>query len=43
MALPRLQRELFFQPLLEDLGYPFAPKTEPVLGARRIRFRCLVR
>jgi hypothetical protein len=31
MALPRLQRELFFQPLLEALGYPFAPKTEPVL------------
>jgi hypothetical protein len=27
----RLQRELFFQPLLEALGYPFAPKAEPVL------------
>lgn len=27
----RLQRELFFQPLCEALGYPFAPKAEPVL------------
>ena len=27
----RLQRELFFQPLLEALGYPFAPYAEPVL------------
>ncbi len=27
----RLQRELFFQPLLEALGYPYAPKAEPVL------------
>ncbi|MFQ6539405.1 MULTISPECIES: Eco57I restriction-modification methylase domain-containing protein [Aphanothece] len=27
----RLQRELFFQPLLEVLGYPWAPKAEPVL------------
>ncbi len=27
----RLQRELFFQPLLEALGYPFAPHAEPVL------------
>ncbi|MCP9820005.1 hypothetical protein KBZ18_10935 [Synechococcus sp. Cruz-9H2] len=27
----RLQRELFFQPLLEALGYPYAPKSEPVL------------
>lgn len=27
----RLQRELFFQPLLEALGYPFAPRAEPVL------------
>jgi len=27
----RLQRELFFQPLLKALGYPYAPKAEPVL------------
>jgi hypothetical protein len=27
----RLQRELFFQPLCEALGYPFAPQAEPVL------------
>ena len=27
----RLQRELFFHPLLEALGYPYAPKAEPVL------------
>ena len=27
----RLQRELFFQPLMGALGYPFAPKAEPVL------------
>ena len=27
----RLQRELFFQPLCEALGYPFAPKPEPML------------
>ena len=27
----RLQRELFFQPLLEALDYPYAPKAEPVL------------
>lgn len=27
----RLQRELFFRPLLEALGYPYAPKAEPVL------------
>jgi hypothetical protein len=27
----RLQRELFFQPLCEALGYPYAPKLEPVL------------
>ncbi|MCT0225552.1 Eco57I restriction-modification methylase domain-containing protein [Synechococcus sp. CS-1328] len=27
----RLQRELFFQPLLEALGYPYEPKAEPVL------------
>jgi hypothetical protein len=27
----RLQRELFFQPLCDALGYPFAPKAEPVL------------
>ncbi len=27
----RLQRQLFFQPLCEALGYPFAPKAEPVL------------
>ena len=27
----RLQRELFFQPLCEALGYPYAPKPEPVL------------
>ena len=27
----RLQRELFFQPLCEALGYPYAPKAEPVL------------
>lgn len=27
----RLQRELFFAPLLEALGYPYAPKAEPVL------------
>jgi methylase of polypeptide subunit release factors len=27
----RLQRELLFQPLLEALGYPFAPHAEPVL------------
>ncbi|MFM7648350.1 MAG: hypothetical protein ACKO50_09840, partial [Cyanobium sp.] len=27
----RLQRELFFQPLCEALGYPFGPKAEPVL------------
>ena len=27
----RLQRELFFRPLLEALGYPYAPKPEPVL------------
>jgi hypothetical protein len=27
----RLQRELFFQPLLEALGYSFAPHAEPVL------------
>ncbi|MCT0210294.1 MAG: hypothetical protein DCF18_07270 [Cyanobium sp.] len=27
----RLQRELFFQPLLEALGYPYVPKAEPVL------------
>jgi hypothetical protein len=27
----RLQRELFFQPLLKALGYPFAPHAEPVL------------
>ncbi|MCS5691079.1 hypothetical protein NZK33_03655 [Cyanobium sp. FGCU-6] len=27
----RLQRELLFAPLCEALGYPFAPKPEPVL------------
>jgi hypothetical protein len=27
----RLQRELFFQPLCQALGYPYAPKAEPVL------------
>jgi hypothetical protein len=27
----RLQRELFFQPLCDALGYPFAPHAEPVL------------
>jgi len=27
----RLQRELFFRPLLDALGYPYAPKPEPVL------------
>ena len=27
----RLQRELFFQPLCEALGYHYAPKAEPVL------------
>jgi methylase of polypeptide subunit release factors len=27
----RLQRELFFRPLCEALGYPYAPKAEPVL------------
>ena len=27
----RLQRELVFQPLCEALGYPYAPKAEPVL------------
>ena len=27
----RLQRELFFQPLCEALGYPYATKAEPVL------------
>ncbi|MCP9831871.1 hypothetical protein KBZ14_06060 [Synechococcus sp. HJ21-Hayes] len=27
----RLQRQLFFQPLCEALGYPYAPKAEPVL------------
>jgi len=27
----RLQRELFFLPLCEALGYPYAPKAEPVL------------
>jgi hypothetical protein len=27
----RLQRELFFQPLCEALGYPFTPRAEPVL------------
>jgi hypothetical protein len=27
----RLQRELFFQPLMQALGYPYAPKPEPVL------------
>jgi len=27
----RLQRELFFRPLCEALGYPFAPHAEPVL------------
>ena len=27
----RLQRELFFQPLMGALGYPYAPKAEPVL------------
>jgi len=27
----RLQRELFFRPLLEALEYPYAPKAEPVL------------
>ena len=27
----RLQRDLFFQPLCEALGYPYAPKAEPVL------------
>ena len=27
----RLQREMFFLPLLEALGYPYAPKPEPVL------------
>lgn len=27
----RLQRELFFRPLLEALGYPYGPKAEPVL------------
>ena len=27
----RLQRELFFQPLCDALGYPYAPKAEPVL------------
>jgi hypothetical protein len=26
----RLQRELFFQPLMEALGYPYGPKAEPV-------------
>ena len=25
----RLQRELFFQPLCEALGYPFTPRAEP--------------
>jgi hypothetical protein len=27
----RLQRELFFQPLMQALGYAYAPKAEPVL------------
>lgn len=27
----RLQRELFFQPLMQALGYPYAPKADPVL------------
>jgi hypothetical protein len=27
----RLQRELFFQPLCEALGYPYTPKAEPAL------------
>jgi hypothetical protein len=27
----RLQRELFFQPLMQALGYPYAPNPEPVL------------
>ncbi|WP_245552568.1 hypothetical protein [Cyanobium gracile] len=27
----RLQRELFFRPLCEALGYPFTPRAEPVL------------
>jgi hypothetical protein len=27
----RLQRELFFRPLCEVLGYPFTPRAEPVL------------
>jgi len=27
----RLQRQLFFQPLCEALGYPFTPRAEPVL------------
>jgi len=27
----RLQRQLFFQPLCEALGYPFTPRSEPVL------------
>jgi hypothetical protein len=27
----RLQRQLFFQPLCESLGYHYAPKAEPVL------------
>ena len=27
----RLQRQLFFQPLLAALGYPFTPRAEPVL------------
>jgi hypothetical protein len=27
----RLQRELFFQPLMQALGYPYSPKAEPVL------------
>jgi hypothetical protein len=28
----RLQRQLFFQPLLDALGYPFSPRSEPVLN-----------
>ena len=27
-----LQRQLFFQPLLDALGYPFSPRSEPVLN-----------
>jgi len=27
----RLQRQLFFRPLMEALGYPYAPQSEPVL------------